>query len=103
MATLRKTDREKDALRELQDLVAARYPQATFEVVRGYDPPGKYLEVSVVTDDFDETFEDILDTVMKRLLVFQDEQDLDIYVMPVLARETSRLCPRCSAALPPRR
>jgi len=84
MATLRVSNREQEALHELRQLVAARYPHASFNIVEGYDPPGKYLEVHLNAADPDETFEEILDTVMERLLFYQDQRDLDVYVMPVL-------------------
>ena len=35
--------RVQEALAELQDLLAARYPQATFSVYQGDDPEGVYL------------------------------------------------------------
>ena len=86
MTTLGKRSRITDALAELQGMILDRFPTATFEVVKGYDPPGTYLEVHVPTDDFDQTFEDIFDAVGDRLLDFQDVQRLRIYVMPIRPR-----------------
>ncbi|SRR5579875_232527 len=75
--------RVQEALAELQDLLAARYPQATFSVYQGDDPEGVYLSATIDEEDTDE----VLSVVMDRLLHFQEDLDLPIYVMPTLPLE----------------
>jgi hypothetical protein len=67
------------ALRELQDLIAARYPEATFVVEGGSEPPGIYLVATVDVEDTDEVF----DLVVERLLELQIDEGLPVYVTPV--------------------
>jgi hypothetical protein len=83
MATLRRVDRVREAISDFKALIRHRYPEAGFQVVKGYDPPGTYLEVSVDRDDFDETFEEIFKTIHDRLVELMDEGPLPLYVMPV--------------------
>ena len=68
------------ALAELQELLARRYPEATFRVSEGDDPEGVYLMPTLDVEDTDE----VLDVVMERLLYYQDEEELPVYVMPLL-------------------
>ena len=68
------------ALAELQELLATRYPEATFQVSEGDDPEGIYLMPTLDVEDTDE----VLDVVIDRLLHYQDEEELPIYVMPLL-------------------
>jgi hypothetical protein len=67
------------AAAELREMIAARYPGATFEVTRGDDPVGLYL---IPTVDVDDT-EDVAEVVADRLLVLQVDDELPIYVFPV--------------------
>lgn len=71
------------AVAELQALLQARYPQATFAVYQGDDPEGVYLSVTVDEEDTDA----VLQVVMDRLLHFQESLQLPIYVMPTLPLE----------------
>lgn len=75
--------RIQSAVRELQGLIQARYPQASFDVAPEEDPDGIYLRATV-----DEDVDDVLDVVMDRLLEFQVEQSLPVYVMPVRPLES---------------
>lgn len=65
------------ALDELRALILAAYPDACFEVFKGYDPDGTYLRAIVNADDIN----DVMDVFIERLVEFQDEDDLDIYVV----------------------
>jgi hypothetical protein len=82
MVTKRKADRVNEAITELSDLIREKYPDASFDVVKGFDPPGTYLEVSLDTDDF----HGIMDAVMDRYLEIFNQEGLDIYVMPIRPR-----------------
>lgn len=64
------------ALAELRALIAARYPDAGFSTYRGDDPDGVYLKAIVDVDDLDE----VTDLFMDRLLDFQIEGGLPVYV-----------------------
>jgi hypothetical protein len=67
------------ALSELQELIQQHYPQASFTVSQGDDPEGVYLRVVVDVADTDE----VVDTFIDRLLYFQIEERLPIFVVPV--------------------
>ncbi len=77
------------AASELRDLIVAHYPDATFEVTRGDDPPGLYL---IPTVDVGDT-EEVSAVITERLLGLQIEDGLPIYVFPVrpLARVLAEL------------
>jgi len=77
------------AAAELRATIAARYPEATFEITRGYDPPGLYL---IPTVDVDDT-EEVAEVVADRLLALQVDEALPLYVFPVrpLARVLAEL------------
>jgi hypothetical protein len=72
--------RMQPALEELKELLRARYPEVTFTVYQGEDPEGVYLSAVVDVEDTDE----VLDVVMDRLMHFQVDQALPVYVMPTL-------------------
>jgi hypothetical protein len=88
LAASTQKERETDAIRELEERILSRFPQAAFEIVKGSDPPGTYIEVSESGTDFDELFDEIMATVREPLSRMQNRQRLRIYVMPVEARET---------------
>jgi len=67
------------AASELRDLIAARYPGATFELTSGDDPVGLYL-IPIV--DVDDT-EDVAEVIAERLLALQIDDELPVYVFPV--------------------
>jgi hypothetical protein len=73
------TPRAQAALDELQAMIAARFPQATFEVQTGHGPAGIYLLATVDIDDTDEVFEVVVD----RLVDMQVEEGLPVYVVPL--------------------
>jgi hypothetical protein len=87
-----------DALRELQGMIAERFPQASFVVEEGFDPDGVYLVVTVDIADTDE----IVDIIGDRLLELQVDEGLSVYVTPLrpIARVIAQLRERI-AAMPP--
>ncbi len=70
--------RIQGAVSELEKLIAANHPGATFEVSEGEDPEGVYLTATVDTDDLTS----VLDVVGERLVDMQVEQGLPLYVVP---------------------
>jgi len=66
------------AARELQAVILAHYPNATFQVTSGDDPAGLYL---IPTVDVDDT-EEVADVVAERLLSFQVDEELPLFVFP---------------------
>lgn len=70
--------RIQGALSELEKLITASYPGATFEVSDGEDPEGVYLTATVESDDLTS----VLETVGERLVELQVEQGLPLYVVP---------------------
>jgi hypothetical protein len=76
--------RARAALDELRELIAARYPTASFEVSRGPDDRRQILLRTVVdVDDPDE----VLDLVGERLLQLQVEEQIPLHVIPVRTPE----------------
>lgn len=67
------------ALAELKQLIKRRYPEARFSVAGGpEDPQEVHLVATVDLEDTDE----VLDLVMERMLQFQLEEQLPVYVSP---------------------
>jgi hypothetical protein len=75
--------RIQQALTELQDMIAARWPEASFTVSRGEDPEGLYLDAAVDLDDPD----DVMDLVVDRLLELQVDEGLPVHVVPLRTPE----------------
>jgi len=73
------TLRMSEAVRELQDLISASFPQATFVVEEGSDPEGIYVVTTVDITDTDEVIEAIGD----RLVALQVDEGLPVYVTPL--------------------
>ncbi len=73
------------ALAELEGLIRARYPSATFTTFHGEDPEGMYLRATVDLEDPDE----VMDVVIDRLYDLQVEHELPVYVIPVRTAERS--------------
>jgi hypothetical protein len=67
------------AIAELQDLIRARYPEATFDVQRGEDPEGVYLLATVDVEDRDE----VVDVFIDRLVDLHVAQQLPLHVLPI--------------------
>jgi hypothetical protein len=73
------TPRMEEAIHDLKDMITARFPQATFVIEEGFDPEGMYLVPTVDIADTDE----VIDTIGDRLLVFQVDEGLPLYVTPL--------------------
>ncbi len=71
--------RVQHAAAELERLIRAGYPQATFELVDGEDPPGTRLRVTVDIDDV----EPVRQLYLERLVDLQVEDGIPIYVRTV--------------------
>lgn len=68
------------AVEELQGLIQEHYPAATFAVQRGEDDPAAiHLLATVDLDDTDA----VLDLVIERMMAFQIEEQLPVYVIPI--------------------
>lgn len=67
------------AVAELQAMISARYPEATFVVWQGEDPMGTYLTATVDVPDTDE----VTDLIIERLIAMQVEEEISVYVIPV--------------------
>lgn len=85
------------ALVELRELIAAHFPTATFEVVRGEDPEGIYLLPTVDVEDLDEAAA----VFMPRLVDMQVDGGLPVYVFPDVPLERLREHLRRQPARPP--
>jgi hypothetical protein len=88
----------EDAVRELQRLITARFPQAAFVVEEGGDPEGIYLVTTVDIADTDE----VMAVVGDRLLELQVEEGLPVYMTPLrpIERVVAQLRER-EATIPP--
>jgi hypothetical protein len=71
--------RMTEAVRELQGLISASFPQATFVVEEGSDPEGIYVIATVDIPDTDE----IIEAVGDRLVALQVDEGLPVYVTPL--------------------
>ena len=67
------------AVNELKGTIAERFPQASFVVEEGFDPKGIYLVTTVDIADTDE----VIDVVGDRLVEWQVDEGLPIYVAPL--------------------
>ena len=71
--------RMNDAVRELQGLISASFPDATFVVEEGFDPEGIYVVTTVDIPDTDE----VIAAVGDRLVALQVDEGLPVYVTPL--------------------
>lgn len=72
--------RAQQAVEELQGLIQQHYPAATFAVQRGEDDPAAiHLLATVDLDDTDA----VLDLVIERMMAFQIEEQLPVFVIPL--------------------
>jgi hypothetical protein len=80
MTTIDQSDpRIQQAIAELEALIRADYPEASFQVGVGEDPEGVYLTATVDVADTDA----VMDVVIDRLLELQIDEALPIYVIPI--------------------
>lgn len=77
------TPRAQAALDELQEMIAAHFPQAEFATQKRLDPAGIYLVATVDIDDTDEVVEIFGD----RLVDIQVEEGIPVYVTVLQPRE----------------
>ncbi len=70
--------RIQEVLEELEAMISAKYPEATFAVEVGGEPDGVYL---IPTVDLENSLE-VLNVIMDRLLEVQIEEQLPVYVVP---------------------
>lgn len=77
--------RIRAAVAELQGLIRARYPDAKFDVFEDEDPHGIYLQATV---DVENSF-DVIDLVSDRLVDFQVDDGLPVYLL--LSRPPERV------------
>lgn len=69
--------RVQAAVEEIKGLIACHYPEATFTVGLGDDPEGVYLRPVVDIEDRGE----VVDVFLDRLVEFQVEDALPLYVV----------------------
>lgn len=82
MSTLPLSDADPQmqrALAELRELIRQHYPTATFQITHGDDPEGTYLLAIVDVADPDA----VVDVFIERLLEWQIEAELPVYVIPL--------------------
>jgi hypothetical protein len=76
--------RTRQAIGELQGLIARRYPTASFEVARAADDPaGIHLVAVVDVEDPNE----VADLVVDRVVELQVEERIPIHVIPLRTPE----------------
>lgn len=73
------TPRIEHAIAELKGLIDRQYPNATFAVRAGEDPEGVYLVATVDVEDMGE----VVDVFLDRLVDFQVDEELPVYVLAV--------------------
>jgi hypothetical protein len=73
------TPRLEEAIVELRELIARRYPDATFTVSEGEDPDGIYLTATVDVEDMGE----VVDVFLDRMVDLQVEEGLPIFVVAI--------------------
>ena len=71
------TPRMQEAIAELHDLIASCYPEAMFTVSEGDDPEGIDLNATVDVEDMGE----VVDVFLDRMVDFQVEEGLPVYVV----------------------
>jgi hypothetical protein len=76
-------ERTRQAVRELQGVIAARYPTATFALTRSpEDPASLHLLAIADVDDPDE----VGDLVVERVVALQVEEGIPLHVIPLRSR-----------------
>jgi len=72
-------EKTQQAIAEVQARITAAYPNATFHIVHGDDPPGIYIDVYTEAEDGFA----VLDLVSDRLVDLSVDEGLQIYVVPL--------------------
>lgn len=77
-------ERTRQAIAELQGVIAARYPTTTFELARAADDPrGIHLLAIADVDDPDE----VGDLVIDRVVALQVDEGIPLHVIPLRTPE----------------
>jgi len=71
------------AIRQIEELIRAKYPEATFVAECGDDPFAVYLVATVDVEDTD----DVVDLYVDRLVDLQLEHGLRLHVLPLRTPE----------------
>jgi hypothetical protein len=72
------------AVSELQGIIRSRFPEATFELSRGLDDAEAIHLIATI--DVDNT-DDVMGLVIDRMMEFQIDEGLPIFVIPVRPME----------------
>jgi hypothetical protein len=83
-----------EAIGEIKELIRTYYPEATFIVGPGEDPPGIHITATVDLEDTDE----VVNVVVERLLEMQVEEGIPLY--PIIVRPIERVLAELRAPLP---
>jgi hypothetical protein len=75
--------RLEEALAETRGLIQGHYPAARFDIAEGEDPTGLYLVATVDVEDMGE----VVDVFLERLVDFQVDEELPVYVLLARPRE----------------
>jgi hypothetical protein len=76
-------ERTQQAIDEVQDVIKAAFPEAAFQVHRGDDPAGIYIDAYTKA----ESGFDVLDLIGDRLVDLCVDEGLGIHVVPLLKAE----------------
>ena len=87
MQTSQEHPRLQEVLAEIQARITAVYPEARFQVRRGEEPVGLYLDVHTPADDGFC----VLDLVSDWLVDLSVEEGLDVHVVPLPLSSLSRV------------
>lgn len=79
--------RTRAAISELESIILARYPEATFHVERGPDDP-QAIHLVTTVDVEDRT--DLLELVVDRQMEIQIEDGIPIFIIPLRTPERNR-------------
>lgn len=81
------TEFEATAIREIEQLVLAAYPDASFET--DHDPATGTTWVNIRADFDPDGWDDVVDLYMERLLEMQEESGLWLHFLPISIRGLS--------------
>jgi len=76
--------RMQEAISELQTTIGQRYPSASFTLSHPEDEPTS-VELTAIVDVEDP--DEVLDTVIERVIEFQVDEQLPIHVVPIRTPE----------------
>jgi len=76
--------RMQEAVSELQTTIGQRYPSASFTLSHPEDEPTS-VELTAIVDVEDP--DEVLDTVIERVIEFQVDEQLPIHVVPIRTPE----------------